>query len=74
MIITTTFIILILNANDILILHLNKNRKVGKEVKIILFVRNQINVDKILNKLINLGFLDIKSNFDVSLPYLKVLS
>ena len=24
-----------LNANDILILHLNKNRKVGKEVKII---------------------------------------
>ena len=28
-----------LNANDILILHLNKNRKVGKEVKIILFVR-----------------------------------
>ena len=35
-------------------------------------LENQINVDKILNKLINLGFLDIKSNFDVSLPYLKV--
>lgn len=62
-----------LNANDILILHLNKNRKVGKEVKNHFYLlENQINVDKILNKLINLGFLDIKSNFDVSLPYLKV--
>ena len=28
-----------LNANDILILHLNKNRKVGKEVKNHFFVR-----------------------------------
>lgn len=62
-----------LNANDILILHLNKNREVGKEVKNHFYLlENQINVDKILNKLINLGFLDIKSNFDVSLPYLKV--
>ena len=53
-----------LNANDILILHLNKNRKVGKEVKNHFYLlENQINVDKILNKLINLGFLDIKSNF-----------
>lgn len=62
-----------LNANDILILHLNKNRVVGKEVKNHFYLlENQINVDKILNKLINLNFLDIKSNFDVSLPYLKV--
>lgn len=62
-----------LNANDILILHLNKNRVVGKEVKNHFYLlENQINVDKILNILINLGFLDIKSNFDVSLPYLKV--
>ncbi|MCH4443940.1 SAP domain-containing protein [Staphylococcus haemolyticus] len=62
-----------LNANDILILHLNKNREVGKEVKNHFYLlENQINVDKILNKLINLNFLDIKSNFDVSLPYLKV--
>lgn len=62
-----------LNANDFLVLHLNKNRKVGKEVKNHFYLlENQINVDKILNKLINLGFLDIKSNFDVSLPYLKV--
>ena len=43
------------------------NRKVGKEVKNHFYLlENQINVDKILNKLINLGFLDIKSNFDVS--------
>lgn len=35
-------------------------------------LENQINVDEILNKLINLDYLDIKSNFDVSLFYLKV--
>ncbi|HBP3255507.1 TPA: SAP domain-containing protein, partial [Staphylococcus aureus] len=62
-----------LNANDILILHLNKNREVGKEVKNHFYLlENQINVDEILNKLINLDYLDIKSNFDVSLFYLKV--
>ncbi|CPD14630.1 SAP domain protein [Staphylococcus aureus] len=62
-----------LNANDILILHLNKNREVGKEVKNHFYLlENQINVDEILNKLINLNYLDIKSNFDVSLFYLKV--
>lgn len=60
-------------ANDILILHLNKNREVGKEVKNHFYLlENQINVDEILNKLINLDYLDIKSNFDVSLFYLKV--
>ena len=61
-----------LNANDILILHLNKTEKLAKKLKSFYLLENQINVDKILNKLINLGFLDIKSNFDVSLPYLKV--
>ena len=54
-------------------MHLNKNREVGKEVKNHFYLlENQINVDEILNKLINLDYLDIKSNFDVSLFYLKV--
>ena len=61
-----------LNANDILILHLNKNRELEKKLKSFYLLENQINVDEILNKLINLDYLDIKSNFDVSLFYLKV--
>ena len=40
-----------------LILHLNKTEKLAKEVKNHFYLlENQINVDKILNKLINLGF------------------
>ncbi|MCD9066800.1 SAP domain-containing protein [Staphylococcus pasteuri] len=62
-----------LNANDILVLHLNKNREVGKEIKHHNYLlENQILVDKILNKLINLNYLKVKSNFEVSLPYFKV--
>ncbi|RIO53308.1 SAP domain protein, partial [Staphylococcus pasteuri] len=58
-----------LNANDILVLHLNKNREVGKEIKHHNYLlENQILVDKILNKLINLNYLKVKSNFEVSLP------
>lgn len=62
-----------LNANDILVLHLNKNREVGTEIKNHLYLlENQINVDTILDKLINLNYINIKSNFDVSLSYLKI--
>lgn len=62
-----------LNANDILVLHLNKYREVGKEIKHHNYlIENQIVVDNILDKLINSNYLEVKSNFDVSLPYFKV--
>ncbi|SUM57828.1 SAP domain-containing protein [Staphylococcus microti] len=62
-----------LNAHDLLVLHLHNNREVGNETRHhSYFKEHQIDIDKNLSRLISLKKLDIKSDFDHSLPHLKV--
>ncbi|UXU64165.1 SAP domain-containing protein [Staphylococcus agnetis] len=62
-----------LNAYDILILHMNNKREVGKEITNHHFlIENQINVKRHLDKLIEEDYLIITSKLEISLPYLKV--
>ncbi|MCD8851670.1 SAP domain-containing protein [Staphylococcus pseudoxylosus] len=62
-----------LNAYDLLILHLNVNRKVGNEVTNHNYlIENKISVKNHLKNLIDNKILVLKSDYDNSLPLLKV--
>ncbi|RTX70239.1 SAP domain protein, partial [Staphylococcus hyicus] len=62
-----------LNAYDILILHMNNKREVGKEITNHHFlIENQINVKRHIDKLIEDDYLFITSNLEITLHYLKV--
>lgn len=62
-----------LNANDLLVLHLNVNRTVGNETTNHSYFReNSINVMDSIKKLIDNNLLIIEQNLENSLPKLKV--
>lgn len=62
-----------LNAYDLLILHLNVNRKVGNEVTNHNYlIENKVPVKNHLKNLIDKKILVLKSDYDNSLPLLKV--
>ncbi|WP_440857825.1 SAP domain-containing protein [Staphylococcus shinii] len=62
-----------LNAYDLLILHLNVNRKVGNEVTHHNYIiENKIPVSKHLQNLIDKDILVLKSDYNNSLPLLKI--
>ncbi|RIO47019.1 hypothetical protein BUZ57_03260 [Staphylococcus hyicus] len=62
-----------LNAYDILILHMNNKREVGKEItNHHVLIENQINVKRHIDKLIEDDYLFITSNLEITLHYLKV--
>lgn len=62
-----------LNANDLLVMHLNVNRTVGNEtVNFSYFRDNSIDVIKSIKKLIENDVLKIENSLETSLPKLKV--
>lgn len=57
-----------LNSNDLIILHLYKNRQVGIDVANYFIRENNINVEKSLLSLLNKGLLEISTDYDIVLP------
>lgn len=62
-----------INANDLLVLHLNVNRTVGDETThYSYFAENNVDVKQTLNKLVKNDLLKISNNLEMSLPKLTV--